>query len=91
MRTERRLRATNEKKRSDSTDQMQLGVEFQCQSGNYSDCTRNPAEDVLNEQCKGILMFSNKSSSCGSNCDNPLPLQMRSKKVIRKGWTLFSR
>ena len=62
-------------------------VDFQCQSGDNSDCREYIPEDSLSANCNGILMFSNTASSCGSNCEN----NNDSQEIIRKGWTLFTR
>ena len=62
-------------------------VDFQCQSGDYIDCLENLPKDSLSATCNGILMFSNTSSSCGSNCKN----NADSRSIIKKGWTLFTR
>jgi len=64
-----------------------MNVDFQCQSGEYSDCLVNVPEDSLPEACNGILMFSNQSTSCGANCGNIDD----SRRIVRKGWTLFTR
>ena len=66
---------------------MPINVDFQCRSGDYSDCLENIPEDVLSETCSGILMFSNQSTSCGANCGNIED----SRKIVKKGWTLFTR
>ena len=64
-----------------------IDASFQCQSGDYNDCFSNAPEESLSESCNGILMFTNKSSSCGENCGN----SDTTRNIIRKGWTLFTR
>ena len=97
MRTERRIKPVIESvhshKRFGSSHQADFDIEFECQSGNFSDCIENMTdeEESLADECQGILMFSNKTSTCGAYCDNDLNSQVRSNKIIRQGWTLFSR
>ena len=89
--TERRLKTTLNHRRSDVSTKTSFDVEFECQSGNFSDCIDNMADDVLPKECKGVLMFTNKTSSCGAYCDNLTSSLNRSNKIKRKGWTLFTR
>ena len=93
MRTERRFNAFLNRKRSDSSDQSGFDIEFECQSGNYSDCIENMTdeEESIAEECKGILMFSKTSSSCGAYCNNESSSRTRSTQIKRQGWTLFTR
>ena len=93
-RTERRLKTVEtimDHRRSDVSFQTSFGIEFECQSGNFSDCIDNMADDVLPEECNGVLMFTNKTSSCGAYCENFTSSLSRSNKIKRKGWTLFTR
>ena len=81
------------RQRSESSLETTFDVEFECQSGNFTDCIDNMTdeEESIAEECEGVLMFSKRSSSCGRYCDNQLSSHARSNKVIREGWTLFSR
>ena len=85
-RTERRFQSIRDI--ANQTDPVTpIVVSYQCQSGDYTDCYDDMPEKSLTGDCNGILMFTNQSSSCGENCEN----NENSRKIIRKGWTLFTR
>ena len=96
-RTDRRMNPIrnelNNRQRSEPSLETTFDIEFECQSGNFTDCIDNMTdeEQSIAEECRGVLMFSKKSSSCGAYCENQISSHARSNKVLREGWTLFSR
>ena len=52
-----------------------------CENGENFDCQENKSNEVLDESCKGILMFTNETSSC--YCRGQNGLKRRSRNILR--------
>ena len=70
-----------------------------CENEEIFDCQENKSNEVLDESCKGILMFTSETSYCscrginhrilddvGSN-----DLERNSEKTLRQGWSKYTR
>ena len=60
-----------------------------CENGNMLDCQENKSNEVLDERCKGILMFSSDKSSCF--CEDSNELKRHSEHIERQGWSQYTR
>ena len=61
-----------------------------CENGEIFDCQENKSNEVLDESCKGILMFnSDTSSSCF--CRGSNDQKRNSDNILRKGWSKYTR
>ena len=60
-----------------------------CENGEKFDCQENKSNEVLDESCKGILMFNNETSSC--YCRGSNVLKRSSRNILRQGWSKFTR
>ena len=80
------------KKSNNYGDSSQIGLE--CDSGNFDDCTVE-ATMIERSDCKGVLIFSNVTTSCGSQCFNEIYTNQTTfrnmKEPKRSGWTQYVR
>ena len=60
-----------------------------CENGDILDCEVNKSNESLNENCKGILMFTNETSSC--SCQESNGQERNSKNIVRQGWAKYIR
>ena len=59
-----------------------------CENGKFLDCQENESDEVLDESCRGILMFSSETSSCFCEDSNNLK---RKGDIMRQGWSKYTR
>ena len=64
--------------------------DLECNTEDLSNCSHFFADSVLNEECRGILMFNQNISRCENFCTKKQDHKKRSS-VIREGWTLYTR
>ena len=62
-------------------------IGLRCDSGDIEDCELGLSTEILPDSCKGIQMFSEKESTCGSKCD----FKPKSKEPLRSGWLKWIR
>ena len=60
-----------------------------CENGEILECEEIDSDKVLDESCKGILQFTNGTSSC--SCQGTNDFARNSKHIARKGWSQFTR
>ena len=60
-----------------------------CENGKVFDCEDINSDKVLDESCKGILQFTNGTSSC--SCQGKNDTAQKSNHILRQGWTQFTR
>ena len=60
---------------------------FPCENEEVFDCEEINSDKVLDESCKGILQFTNGTSSCSCQGAN----KRNSKDIVREGWSQFTR
>ena len=60
-----------------------------CENGTMLDCQENKSDEVLDENCRGILMFSNEMSSC--LCEDSNNFKRNSGDILRQGWSQYTR
>ena len=82
----------NEKYESDEIGDSSL-IGLECDSGDFSDCLENEADQSTPFDCNGVLFFTEKTSSCGSLCDLGVKRKPRQSdnKIVRQGWTRYTR
>ena len=54
-------------------------IGLKCDTGNVDDCNDLPDERVVDD-CKGVLILSEKSSKCGSKCELSMERQVRTNQ-----------
>ena len=70
-----------------------------CDNGEILDCQENKSNEVLDESCKGILMFTSETSSCSCQGSNDMILddfesnnrKRKSANIARQGWSKYTR
>ena len=70
-----------------------------CDNGEILDCQENKSNEVLDESCKGILMFTSETSSCSCRGSNDMILDefksnnlgRKSANIVRQGWSKYTR
>ena len=70
-----------------------------CENGEIFDCQENKSNEVLDESCKGILMFTSETSSCSCRGSNQMilddldsnDLARGSENILRQGWSKYTR
>ena len=70
-----------------------------CDNGEILDCQENKSNEVLDESCKGILMFTSEASSCSCQGSNHTILDelesknrvRKSANILRQGWSKYTR
>ena len=60
-----------------------------CENGKVFECEEINSDKVLDESCKGILQFTNGTSSCF--CQGTDDLARNSEQIVREGWSQFTR
>ena len=60
-----------------------------CENKEVFECEEINSDKVLDESCKGILQFTNGTSSCF--CRGTDDLARNSKHIVRQGWSQFTR
>ena len=66
-------------------------IGLDCESGNFEDCLVD-SELIGRNDCKGVLVFADVTSSCGLQCGLLAnDTTQRNEKIIRSGWTDFTR
>ena len=60
-----------------------------CENGEAFNCEDITSDEVLDESCKGILQFSNSTSTCSCQAKNDTAQQ--SDHILRQGWSQFTR
>ena len=69
-----------------------------CKNEEIFDCQENKSYEVLDESCKGILMFTGETSFCSCRGINQIildddsnDLDRNSEKILRQGWSKYTR
>ena len=70
-----------------------------CENEEIFDCQENKSNEVLDESCKGILMFTSETSYCSCRGINQIilgdvdsnDLERNSEKTLRQGWSKYTR
>lgn len=60
-----------------------------CENEEALNCEDINLDEVLDESCKGILQFSNGTSTCSCQTQNDTAQQ--SDHILRQGWSQFTR
>ena len=60
-----------------------------CENGKFLDCQENKSNEVLDESCRGILMFNSETSSCF--CEDSNNFKQNSGDILKKGWSKYTR
>ena len=60
-----------------------------CENGEILECEEIDSDKVLDESCKGILQFTNGTSSC--YCPGINDLARNSEHIVKRGWSQFTR
>ena len=60
-----------------------------CENEEDFNCEEITSNEVLDESCKGILQFSNGTSTCFCQAKNGTAQQ--SDHILRQGWSQFTR
>ena len=60
-----------------------------CENEGIFECQENKPNEVLDDSCKGILMFTSETSSCF--CRGSNDLKRNSERILRQGWSKYTR
>ena len=62
-----------------------------CENGGIFDCEGNKSNEVLHENCKGILMFTREPETSSCFCRGSNDHIQYSGNIKRQGWTRYVR
>ena len=60
-----------------------------CENGEIFDCQENKSNEVLDERCRGILMFTSENDTC--YCRGSNNHERKSGNILRQGWSKYTR
>ena len=65
-------------------------IGLECESGDFSDCELPKSIEPIPIGCEGVLIFSQDSNTCGSNCNSKKPKRSnRETSSTFGGWTPY--
>ena len=88
-RRKKTYRRRSEKQNKQEPEFNQTNIYPTCENGEILDCQENTSNEVLDESCKGILMFTSETTSCF--CRGSNDLKRKSENILRQGWSKYTR